>query len=81
MYGFRRRWVETLDGPAMFRLGARLPDHNGRELLKTSNIMKRDDCTVLDDIPALVGDTKPEMWLGRIGSVNDVKAHKSKLYE
>lgn len=81
IYGFRRRWAETLDGPTMFRLGAELSDDNRRQLLKTSNILKTEDCAALDDIPALVGDTKPEMWLGRIGLVKDVKAHKKKFYE
>lgn len=65
----------------MFRLGAELPNYNRRELLKISSIIKREDCAALDDIPALVGDTKLEMWLGRIGLVKDVKARKSKFYE
>jgi hypothetical protein len=81
MYGFRRRWTETLDGPTMFRMGVELPDYNRRALLTTSNIFKKEDCMVLDNIPALVGDTQPEMWQGRIGLVKDVKAHKQKLYE
>jgi hypothetical protein len=81
MYGFRRRWTETLDGHTMFRLGAELSDQERRELLKTSNIIKKEDDVALDDIPALVGDTKPEMWLGRIGLVRAGKAKKEKLYE
>ncbi|KAF2824405.1 hypothetical protein CC86DRAFT_371750 [Ophiobolus disseminans] len=80
LYGFRRRWTETLDGHTMFRMGAELADHDRRELLRTSNILK-EDCVALDDIPGLVGDTKPEIWLGRIGLVKKVKADKKKLYE
>lgn len=80
-YGFRRRWTETLDGPTSFTMGAEIPDYNRRELLGTSSILKKEDCVNLDNIPTLVGDTKPEMWLGRIGLVKDVSAHKKKLYE
>lgn len=81
IYGFRRRWTETLDGHTLFRMGAELSEHARRELLKTSNIGKKDDDKALSDIPGLVGDTKPEMWLGRIGLVASGKAGKKKLYE
>jgi hypothetical protein len=81
MYGFRRRWTETLYGHTMCRLGAELADNERRELLKTSNIIKKEDDVVLESIPALVGDTKPEMWLGKIELVRFGKAKKSKLYE
>jgi hypothetical protein len=82
VYGFRRRWTETLDGHTMFRIGAELTDHHRRELLKTTNIVvKKEDCVALDDIPGLVGDTKPEIWLGRIGLVKEGRADKKKLYE
>jgi hypothetical protein len=81
MYGFRWRWTEILDGHTMFRIGAELSDHDRRALLNTSNILKIENSVALDDIPALVGDTKPEMWLGRIGLVKDVRAGKKKSYE
>jgi hypothetical protein len=82
VYGFRRRWTETLDGHTMFRIGAELTDHHRRELLKTTNIVvKKEDCVALDDIPGLVGDTKPEIWPGRIGLVKEGRADKKKLYE
>ncbi|KAH7087073.1 hypothetical protein FB567DRAFT_602646 [Paraphoma chrysanthemicola] len=80
-YGFRRRWTETLDGHTMFRMGAELSESERQALLKTSNIVKKEDRIALDEIPALVGDTKPAMWLGRIGLVKDVRADKKKLYE
>jgi hypothetical protein len=66
----------------MLRLGAELPDHARKELLKTSNVIKIEDCAAaLDGIPELVGDTKPEMFLGRIGSVKGVGADKGKSSE
>lgn len=80
-YGFRRRWTETLDGHTMFRMGAELSEAERQALLKTSNIVKKEDRIALDNIPALVGDTKPALWLGRIGLVKDVRADKKKLYE
>jgi hypothetical protein len=81
LYGFRRRWTEILDGHTMFRLGAELLEHERSEMRKTSNIAKKEDRVALDEIPALVGDTKPDMWLGRIGLVRDTGADKKKLYE
>jgi hypothetical protein len=81
MYGFWWRWTEILDGHAMFRMGAELLDQGRRVLLKTSNIMKKEDRAALDGILALAGDTKPEMWLDRIELVNGVKADKKKPYE
>lgn len=81
MYSFRRRWTETLDGHTMLRMGAELSDDERRELLKTSNIMKKEDAIALENIPALVGDTKPKMFLGRIGLAKDIKADKQKFYE
>jgi hypothetical protein len=65
----------------VFRLEAELADHERRKLLKTSNIMRKEDDVVLENIPALVGDTKPEMWLNKIELVRFGKAKKSKLYE
>jgi hypothetical protein len=65
----------------MFRLGAELLEHERSEMRKTSNIAKKEDRVALDEIPALVGDTKPDMWLGRIGLVRDTGADKKKLYE
>jgi len=82
VYGFRRRWTETMDGHTMFRLGAELSVQERAALLKTSNVIKKQDRVALDEIPALVGNTKPPgVWLGRIGLVRDVKADKKKLYE
>jgi hypothetical protein len=81
VYGFRRRWAETLDGHTMFRLGAEIAAQQRKELLKTSNIIRDEDDAVLEDIPALVGDTKPEFRPGRIGLVKDAKADKKKRYE
>ncbi|KAF2852784.1 hypothetical protein T440DRAFT_466360 [Plenodomus tracheiphilus IPT5] len=62
-------------------MGAEPSDHERRDLRKTSNTLKKQDCVALDEIPALVGDTKPELSHGRIGLVNDVKADKKKFYE
>jgi hypothetical protein len=81
VYGFRRRWTETLDGHTTFRIGAELTDHDRRVLLRTTNIGVKQDDAALDVIPGLAGDTKPEMWLGRIGLVKGSKAEKKKLYE
>lgn len=81
VYGFRRRWTEILDGHTMFKMGAELSDQQRQELMKTSNVVKKEGSTVLDDIPALVGDTKHEMWPGRIGLVKSAKADKKKRYE
>lgn len=65
----------------MFRMGAELSDDDRRELRKTRNVATREDGVARDDIPGLVGDTKPEMWLGRIGLVKEGRAEKKKLYE
>ncbi|KAF2827407.1 hypothetical protein CC86DRAFT_466185 [Ophiobolus disseminans] len=81
MYGFQRCWTETLDGHTMFRMGAELSDQECKALLKTSNTIEKEDRVALDTIPALVSNTKPETWLGRIGLVKGVKADKKKMYE
>lgn len=81
MYGFRRRWTETLDGHTMFRMGAELSEHARRELLETSNTGKKEDDKALNNIPGLVGDSKPDMFVGRIGLVASEKARKNKIYE
>jgi hypothetical protein len=82
IYGFRRRWSAMLDGYTMFRLGADLPDDVKRRFADQSVTLEVEDCRGLDGVPALVGDMKPEMWLGRIGLVGKGGvAVKSKLYE
>jgi hypothetical protein len=81
MYGFRRRWSATLDGYTMFRLGADLPGDVKRRFADYSNTLEVDECHGLNGVPGLVGDSKPEMWLGRIGLVNDSFATKGKMYE
>jgi hypothetical protein len=80
-YGFRRRWSAILDGYAMFRLGADLPDSVKREFEKQSNTLEVEECRGLERVPGLVGDVKPEMWLGRIGLVRKSVAVKGKMYE
>jgi hypothetical protein len=81
MYGFRRRWTETLDGCAMFQLGVESSELGRRAMLERSDILKKEDRVTREYLPALVRDTKPKMWLGRIELVKDVKADKKKLYE
>lgn len=81
VYGFRRRWTEILDGYTMFRLSAELPDQTKRALEGFSNTLEVEECAALRQVPGLVGDAKPEMWLGRIGLVGRSVADKAKMYE
>jgi hypothetical protein len=81
VYGFRRRWSAILDGYAMFRLGADLPDDVKKRFNDHSNTLEVDECHGLSGVPGLVGDVKPEMWLGRIGLVEGSVANKGKMYE
>jgi hypothetical protein len=76
VYGFRRRWSATLDGYTMFRLGADLPSDLKRKSMDQSITLDVDKCR------GLVGDMKPEIYLGRIGLVEESGvAVKGKLYE
>jgi hypothetical protein len=81
MYGFRRRWSAILDGYTMFRLGADLPVDVKRRFADHSNTLEVENCHGLNKVPGLVGDTKPEMCLGRIGLVQSSVASKGKMYE
>ncbi|KAH5614175.1 hypothetical protein HBI26_003750 [Parastagonospora nodorum] len=80
-YGFRRRWSAILDGYTMFRLGADLPEDMKRQFAEQSNTLEVEGCHGLSGVPGLVGDTKPDMWLGHIGLVGSSVAAKDKLYE
>ncbi|KAK2810506.1 hypothetical protein FQN50_002995 [Emmonsiellopsis sp. PD_5] len=69
MYGFRRRWAETLDGYCLFRFGADFgkeisdnPDFSGIEPFYKSRGLKR--------LPGLIGDSRPKMDIGHISLVN-----------
>jgi hypothetical protein len=65
----------------MFRLGADLPEDMKRQFAEHSNTLEVEDCHGLSGVPGLVGDTKPDMWLGHIGLVGSSVAAKDKLYE
>jgi hypothetical protein len=81
IYGFRRRWSAILDGYTMFRLGADLPDDVKQRFVGQSITLEVEECRGLEGVPALVGDVKPEMWMGRIGLVERGGAVKGKMYE
>ncbi|KAH7350288.1 hypothetical protein BKA66DRAFT_600120 [Pyrenochaeta sp. MPI-SDFR-AT-0127] len=81
LYGFRRRWSEILDGYTMFRLGADLPLDVKKSLDGFSNTLEVEECSALNDMPGLVGDTMPEMWMGHVGLVGQSVADKAKMYE
>jgi hypothetical protein len=80
MYGFRRRWSETLDGFSFLRFGADLSDDLRRQSGFTSTA-SFEECDWLRDIPGLVGDSKISVDIGRIGLVRRGNyARKDKLY-
>lgn len=81
IYGFRRRWSAILDGYTMFRLGADLPDDVKRSFDDHSNTLEVENCHGLNGVPGLVGDTKPDMSLGRIDLVQNSVANEGKMYE
>lgn len=81
VYGFRRRWSATLDGYAMFRLGADLSYDTKEKIAAHTNTGEVVDCYALNHVPGLVGDTRPELCLGHIGLVESSRAEKEKMYQ
>lgn len=79
--GFRGRWSTILDGYTMFRLRAELPDDVNRNFADYSNTLEVDDRIGLSGVPGLVGDTKPKMWLGKIGLIGRSAAENGKMYK
>jgi hypothetical protein len=81
-YGFRRRWLGTLDGYSMFRFGVDFSSEIRREpeFLSTGGFA---ECESLRRLPGLVGDSQPMMDIGHNSSVNRGKgngARKDKEY-
>ncbi|ODH46635.1 hypothetical protein GX48_07289 [Paracoccidioides brasiliensis] len=81
VYGFRRRWAETLDGYSFFRFGAdRVEDIKGRPDLVGCN-KELDQSEGLREIPGLIGDMRVGQPIGHIGLVARKNvADRSKLY-
>ncbi|EEH37360.2 hypothetical protein PAAG_07641 [Paracoccidioides lutzii Pb01] len=81
VYGFRRRWAETLDGYSFFRFGAdRVEDIKGRPDLVGCN-KELDQSEGLKEIPGLIGDMRVGQPIGHIGLVARKNvADRSKLY-
>ncbi|KAK2800119.1 hypothetical protein FQN51_006360 [Onygenales sp. PD_10] len=80
VYGFRRRWSETLDGYSMFRFGADFADEIRSEpdFVSTRGF---EDCQALRRFPGLIGDSWPEMDVGHISLVRRRNwASKEKRY-
>ncbi|OJD19525.1 hypothetical protein AJ78_00496 [Emergomyces pasteurianus Ep9510] len=79
-YGFRRRWSETLDGYSLFRFGVDLA-HEVRHHPELSSTDGLDKCTKLQELPGLIGDSRPDMEIGHISLVAKQNvAKKDKLY-
>ncbi|PGH14980.1 hypothetical protein AJ79_02660 [Helicocarpus griseus UAMH5409] len=80
VYGFRRRWSETLDGYTLFRFGADLA-HEVRYHPEFSSTNGFEDCEKLRQLPGLIGDSQPHMPVGHISLVGKHNvAKKDKLY-
>ncbi|KKZ66890.1 hypothetical protein EMCG_07386 [[Emmonsia] crescens] len=79
-YGFRRRWSETLDGYSLFRFGVDLA-HEVRHHPGFTSTDGLDKCTKLQELPGLIGDSRPDMEIGHITLVAKQNvAKKDKLY-
>ncbi|RPA71456.1 hypothetical protein BJ508DRAFT_419911 [Ascobolus immersus RN42] len=68
MYGFRRRWSETLDSYSMFRFGADFGDEIQKKR-DFSDTKDYEQCPSLKEIPGLVGDSRPESNPGKISLI------------
>jgi hypothetical protein len=81
MYGFRRRWTSDLDGYSMFRFGADLAERV-RDRPEFGVNMGYEECSLLRDIPGLIGDANPNFAPGHITLVEgrEKVADKSKMY-
>lgn len=81
MYGFRRRWASDLDGYSMFRFGADMAERV-RDRPEFGLNMGYEECTVLREIPGLIGDANPNFEPGHISLVGGREsiADKSKRY-
>ena len=79
-YGFRKRWTEILDGHTLFRLGVDLDEEDRGRIQRYSNTGEVETSVGLNEIPGLVGDTRPGEVVGRIGLVAGSVAVKGKLY-
>jgi hypothetical protein len=78
VYGFGKRWADTLDSFSLFRFGADLSD----QVKDNPAFGKADaeDCEELEKLPGLVGDSKPYFHPGHITLVRGEEALKNKLY-
>jgi hypothetical protein len=81
IYGFRKRWSAILDGHSLFRLGVGLDEAPRLAIQKHAITDEIEECTALNSVPGLVGDTDPTRAVGRIGLVKRDVADKNKLYQ
>lgn len=89
LYGFRRRWSETLDGFSFLRFGADLGSSSSssstnahRHQLRFRSTVPFEECDELWQVPGKVGDLRRTEPVGRIGLVpmGFGKARTEKLY-
>jgi hypothetical protein len=80
IYGFRQRWSAIVDGHTVFRLGVGLDEESRLAIQKHAITDEIEDCTALNSVPGLVGDTNPAGAVGSIGLVERAVADKKKLY-
>ena len=78
LYGFSRRWAETLDSYSLFQFGGDLSD---RVKEKPGSWVKDfTDHDELRKLPGLIGDSKPHFNPGHITLVQAAEALKAKKY-
>ncbi|EFR03588.1 hypothetical protein MGYG_06582 [Nannizzia gypsea CBS 118893] len=80
MYGFRRRWSDTLDGYSLFRFGVGFGEElrNKNALSSTQGLEKSDR---LWSLPGMIGDSRMQFDIGHISLVGkDQAVNPSKLY-
>ena len=80
IYGFRKRWTAIVDGHTVFRLAVGLDEGSRLSIQKHAITDEIEECTALNAVPGLVGDTNPTGTVGRIGLVERAVADKKKLY-
>jgi len=78
LYGFNRRWADTLGGYSLFRFGGDLSDK-----VKDNpgfGVQDFKECDELKRLPGLIGDSRPRFHPGHITLVQTNKALKRKKH-
>lgn len=81
VYGFRRRWAETLDGFNLLQFGADFSNEIREAVAEARAGAELEDCKGLRLLPGLVGDTRVGEEVGHIGLVaRGNEARRDKRY-